>query len=225
MASRLNAIRSKAVALRKQGKSYRDIHTLLAIPLSTLNYWLRNVELTEKQKTKLDQRWRQALVSARQKAAIWHNAQKAARLENAKGQAMKTYEKISKNDCLALEIALAFLYLGEGSKKNDTLGLGNSDPKVIKFYIRALKILYGLPYDSLHVGLHLRADQDENERKTFWSRETGIPLSRFKYVSKDKRTIGRPTYADYNGVCLVTGGGVEIQRRLMYLAEVVCAET
>lgn len=219
-------LKEKAIALRRRGESYKSIRTRLDVPLSTLSGWLRDVPLSITQRAKLDNEWRRGLVKARKKAVAWHNEQKGVRLAEANRQATEIFQKIPSGDQTTLEIALAFLYLGEGFKRDRAgLGLGNSDPKVLRFYVQALKKLYGIQPESLRAELHLRDDQDEEALKIFWSKELHLPLSCFKYAVKDRRTAGRPTYARYKGVCSLTGGGVEIQRRLMYLADVFCARS
>ncbi len=56
--------------------------------------------------------------------------------------------------------------------------------------------------------------------KKYWSHELHVPLERFKYTAFDKRTVGRPTYPHYKGVCLIHCGNVAIQRKLIYLGKV-----
>jgi len=101
-------------------------------------------------------------------------------------------------------------------------GMGNSDPLILKFFIRALKELFEINTSALSCDLHLRADQDPEDLKRYWSRELGIHLERFKSVSFDKRTAGRPTYADYKGVCSISCGNIAVQRKLVYLSRMFC---
>jgi hypothetical protein len=212
----------EAVRLRRRGLSIKKIQTRTGVSLSTLSGWLRKVELTEKQRTKLHRDWRQALVKARVKAVKWHRTQREERERIVRNKVDLDYKSVIQRNRTVTEIALAMLYLGEGAKTRSQLGLGNSDPKVVRFYVDALRKLYSVPDSKLRVDLHLRADQDERTLKRYWSRQINVPLSRFNYVIKDKRTVGKPTYPGYKGVCFVAGGGVEIQRRLLYLAEVLC---
>jgi hypothetical protein len=213
--------REEAVRLRKRGLSIKKIQAKIGVSLSSLSVWLRNVKLTESQQRKLRKEWEQALVKARVKANEWHRSQRQERERLVREKVHQDYEEAM--DRKNLEIALAMLYLGEGAKTRSQLGLGNSDPKVIRFYLNALSELYGVSHSKLRFDLHLRADQNESALKQYWSQEVGVPLDRFSYVIKDKRTIGKPSYPHYKGVCFVAGGGVEIQRRLLYLAEVLCA--
>lgn len=210
-------LKERAVKLRRDGNSIKDIRKKLGIPLSTLSGWLKDVPLTATQRRNLERKWKQGLAVARREAVRWHNTQKAARMEEAATTAKETLEKIT-DDSSSLELALAMLYLGEGNKTRSGLGLGNSDPLIVQFYMRALERLYKISRETLRVELHLRADQDIQESKKFWSKITGIPLKRFLYAAQDQRTKGRPTYPGYHGVCILSGGGIAIQRKLMYLA-------
>ncbi|MAZ29821.1 hypothetical protein CL655_00880 [bacterium] len=218
MQSKWSYLKPGAIRLRKLGKSLPYVHKKLGIPKSTLSYWFKDIELTKKQKERLHQNWKNALVTARKEAAKWHRAQKAQRLETARTEALRTLERLNISDNDTLEIALALLYLGEGSKKKVETALGSSDPKTLLFYVTALERLYGVQRDTLRCQLYLRADQDADKLKRYWSRTLHMPLSCFRYVHHDTRTVGRKTYADYNGVCSIAGAPVAIQRKLVYLA-------
>ena len=49
MKSKWFELKSKAIYLRKQGKSIRDIEESLVIPRSTLSGWFQNIKLTDSQ--------------------------------------------------------------------------------------------------------------------------------------------------------------------------------
>lgn len=217
----LSKQKEQAIALRRRGFSYKRIRKELGTPLSTLNGWFKSVTLTEKQKKRLHKNWQEALVLARKKASATHRAAREKREELLRNEVRLYCQNPVFSTRCTKELALAMLYLGEGNKKKN-MGLGNSDPKIIRYYVSSLQELYGIDPSSLYTALHLRADQDEEELKRFWSRESGVPLERFRYVLRDKRTIGKPTYPNYKGVCFIGGGGVEIQRRLLYIADVFC---
>ena len=97
MQSKWFHLREKAIALRKQGKSIRDIEISLGIPRSTLSGWLKNIKLSTSQYKSLEKRGENALIKARKKAIIWHNQQKTNRLKFAEDAAEKTLLKISNN--------------------------------------------------------------------------------------------------------------------------------
>lgn len=221
MISQWYDIKKKALALRRAGNSLGHIHQLLNIPRSTLSGWFRTIVLTANQKNKLDKNWREGLIKARKKAVMVHNEQKRQRFVIAQEKALEVLNQIDSNSSAILDVTLATLYLGEGSKKNGT-GMGNSDPLILKFFIKVLQKNYNISISKLCCELHLRADQDMHKMKEYWSTTLEIPLENFKSVSFDKRTLGSKTYPNYNGVCLIRYGDVAIQRKLMYLSKLFC---
>jgi len=222
MKSKWYEYKEKAIQLRKRGLSIRGIEKQLKIPRSTLSGWFKNVNLTQKQKERLNKNWRMGLIRARRKAVLWHNQQKNLRLEQAKKEAMQTLSNINIKDSNILELALALLYIGEGSKKKVETALGSSDPLLLKFFVVALKKMYNVNVKKIRCDLYLRADQNPDAIKRFWAKELKLPLSNFKGINIDKRTINSPTYPTYKGVCNVTGGSVAIQRKLVYLSNIFC---
>lgn len=222
MKSRWYEIKPEALKLRKNGKSIRYVESKLGIPRSTLSGWFKEVKLTKAQKLILEDEWKKSLTKARKKAVLWHNAQKAERLLKARDEAAHLLGKLNIEDKNLLELALSFLYLGEGFKKSTNTALGNSDPLILKFFVAVLKKNYNLSPNKIKCELHLRADQNPVLMKKFWSRELKIPLTNFTGVSVDSRTLGKKTYSYYKGVCVLRCGNVAIQRKLMYLSEGFC---
>lgn len=224
MKSKWFQLKPKAIFLRKQGKSIRDIEKSLGISRSTLSGWLKNIKLTILQSNSLKNKHKKALVKARKKAIIWHNQQKENRLKFAENEAEKTLSKInySKEN---IELALALLYLGEGFKKSPKTGMGNSDPILLKFFLKIMLNIYKVSIEKIRFELHIRADQNPELIKQYWSKELNAPLNKFKSISIDKRTIGKSTYPDYKGVCVIDCSNIAIQRKLVYIGKKFCEKT
>ncbi len=219
MKSKWFELKPKAIALRKQGESINVIESSLGIPRSTLSGWFKDVALTEKQQQALQQRRRNAWVKARQKAVEWHNEQKRVRLHIANTEAMRTLRSVDINDRHVLELALAVLYLAEGSKKNVETALGSSDVATLRFFLNGLNKVFDYDINTVRCELYLRADQEPEDLKRYWSQELGLPIKNFRQVNFDKRSVGKKTYDAYKGVCGLRCGNVAIRRRLVYLAE------
>lgn len=100
--------------------------------------------------------------------------------------------KIQKKSILPLSkreffIAGLFLYWGEGTKcKQDGLSVSNSDPSVIKFFMRWLYEGLKIPKNKTKIGLHLYNDMNIDKEMVFWSETLKIPLSQFTrpYIKK-----------------------------------------
>lgn len=114
------------------------------------------------------------------------------------------------------------LYLGEGMKTKNGLGIGNSDSLILKFFINILVRHFNINVNKIKCSLHLRADQDPEEMKIYWAKQLNLPLKNFTLPSIDQRTSGRSTYNNYHGVCVVRCGNIAIQRKLLFLARRFC---
>lgn len=222
MSSKWYHLKSDALSLRQSGHSIGFIEAKLGIPRSTLNYWFKNISLTRLQKERLEQQWKAGLVKARKKAILWHKEQKLQRLAVAKNEAGEVLKNIDHTNQYLLELALAFLYLGEGTKAKVETGMGSSNPEILKFFVVCLRKLYNVPVTKIRCELHLRADQDPHKMILYWSRVLSVPQQNFIKPHLDSRTSGSKTYKNYMGVCLVRCGTVAIQRRLLYIAQNFC---
>lgn len=220
MRSKWYDLKSQAIVMRKNGASIREVERVLKIPRSTLSGWFKYIKLTKSQKRKLDINWRNSLIDSRKRAVIWHNSQKESRIKEAHEKAIETLNNINLKDNNVLELALAMLYLGEGAK-TQTTSMVNSNPQIIKFFIKSLQKIFKIDKNSLKCELHLRSDQNELEAMKYWSSELDINISRFTFV-KDKRIAKTKTYTNYKGVCVVNCGRIAIQRRLVHLGQEFC---
>lgn len=206
-----------AIKLRKQGKSYRDIEKEIGVNRSTLSGWLKNIELTEKQKSKLNNNWLNALVRARKEAALVHKKDRAERIEKIK-QEVEFFLKDIKIDKKTGELLMAAFYLAEGGKTESNFVIANSNPQILQGIINLHRYLYNLDETKFRCCLHLRKDQDEKKLKSFWSKLLKIPENKFTKTQFDKRTV-KKTYEDYKGVCVVNYFDMALQRRIMFIGD------
>lgn len=221
-------LKEKARALREQGKTYSEIKRELGveIPKSTLSDWCAAIKLPACYQDKIAK-----LVSKnREKSrAIALVVKKEKRNQFLKGLIDNNFCLIKKlADKGVLKIILAIIYSCEGSKWHSHSGLllGNSDPALLRFYIKLLKICYPnvINDEVFRCRVSYRADQDINELNAFWSKELGVPLHHFYKSKPDPRTIGKPTKKkDYKGVCVITSRGSEIQLELEAIAKILFA--
>ena len=223
MASKWVHLKPDAIRMRMSGDSLTSVEKSLGIPKSTLSDWFKKIALTQQQKIQLSKNRIIALKLARVKAVEWHTLQKENRLKEAEKNASKLLANINTKSRSIQELALAMLYLGEGIKNNPELGLGNSDPLILKFFIKVLETNFKIDKKKIRAELYLRADQDSDAIKKFWSKELDIPVKNFRY-SVDKRTTRSTTYSSYKGVCLLRCGNVSIQRKLLYTARKYCKQ-
>jgi hypothetical protein len=213
-------LKPAALLLRRKGKSLGFIEKNLGIPRSTLSGWCKNIQLSNEQRVTLLNNQLVSLPKARLAAAKWHREQKVLRISIAKQEAENVMKNIDITDDI-LDLSLAMLYLGEGTKSKLT-SIANSDPMVLRFVLSVLKQNYKVNLNTIKCGLHLRMDQDSTECKKYWANELGLAVKQFAYISFDKRSAGRVTYDRYKGVCVLYCGSIAIQRKLIYLYNLFC---
>lgn len=78
-----------------------------------------------------------------------------------------------------LRIAGIMLYWGEGTKSGNTVTFTNSDPDMVKFFLKFLRVICGIDETRLRILLHCYHDQEEEELKEFWAVNTNIPINQF----------------------------------------------
>lgn len=97
-----------------------------------------------------------------------------------------------------LKVAGIMLYWGEGSKNNSMVDLANSDPDMIKVFLRFLRDICGVDEDRLRAQLYCYSNQNLEFIKSFWQRVTKIPGDKFckPYIRNDflPEKIGKMKY-------------------------------
>ena len=208
----------RAIELRRSGKSYRSIENELGIAKSTLSGWLKDVHLTQAQSKRLHQNWLEGLERARKMASQVHVTTKKNSINMHKREAKETVNsmKIDKN---LLEIMLVGLYLGDGFKVNGRVGLGNSNPRIVKLFLTLIRVLYTINEDKIRVQIFARMDQKETELIQYWSDLLTVPMTQFHKTQFDKRTAISKTKSNYYGVCAVSVSNMELQRHILALGD------
>ena len=103
-----------------------------------------------------------------------------------------------------LKVAGIMLYWAEGYKnlgkqiRGGTVDLANSDPEMIKLFIKFLREICGIDENRLKVHLYCYANQNIDSLKKYWRGITGISLKQFikPYIRNDflPEKIGKMKY-------------------------------
>ncbi len=194
-------LREKAVAMRREGRSYREIREVVGVSKSTLSVWLRDIPLTEEQQQALTRRGPQA-TSARADA----NRQLAARRRaDVQAKARAQIAELSESE---LFVAGVVAYWAEGTKNKPwRFGQGvlfvNSDPGLIQLFLRWLALV-GVERNRLQFRLLIHESADAQAALRYWSEKVDAPLEAFGSTTlktHNPRTVRRNVGGTYNG-CL-----------------------
>lgn len=117
------------------------------------------------------------------------------------------------------------LYLGEGSKsaRKAIVTFANSDPGVIRLFMRLLRSCYVIDEGKLRCTVQCRADQDAGTLGRYWSGLTGVPPELFYAPRIDPRTAGKPTTRPgYMGVLRIDYLSTMVFNELLLIAGTLC---
>ena len=97
------------------------------------------------------------------------------------------------------------LYWGEGNKLNKySVKLGNTDPEMIKIFIKFLIEIFEIDTNKLKYSLQIFSDVDIDEASNFWTKELNIDIKQLgKITVTPARSIGNYRKKNKYGVLIV----------------------
>ena len=184
----------EAIRLRMLGKSYNEIAKSLDVGKSLLSYWLRDLVLPLKAQKTLEAKSNYAKEKFQD-----YNRQKHETVirenKEIRGTFSKKVRKVKDYELLLLGAAL---YWGEGQKRHEGrrvsphISFSNSDPDMIKFFLRFLKEILKVPDGKIKTWVQIYPNMDRKSAITFWSNVTGIAGEKFSVtVSLSKASQGK----------------------------------
>ena len=169
--------KQQAISLRHQGLSYREILYGLPVSPGSLSRWLRDIELTEEQHTRIHQQnltIRRAFVEWNHRHRTHVRAQKAELIKQRAG----TVGELTPRE---LTLIGAALYWAEGCKSPLTSGVEfvNADPAMIGLMMRWFRECCRVPESKFRARAQLHDPQRLHEVQRYWSQVTGVPVTQF----------------------------------------------
>jgi hypothetical protein len=207
--------RERAVALRRQGLSYKQILKIVEGSSSSLSVWLRDVPLTDLQRVGLRRRKQEAI----ERMARRLRENRLAREAAIRREAAAEVGTVSDRD---LFIAGLVAYAAEGTKNKPWGGpvrvqFVNSDPRMITMFLRWLELI-GVQRDSISVRLAIHETADVRGALDFWANIVGVPVQDFRRTAlkrhnpKTSRKLAGPAY---RGCLAVTvRKSIDLNRRI-----------
>ncbi|OGM92404.1 hypothetical protein A2755_01405 [Candidatus Wolfebacteria bacterium RIFCSPHIGHO2_01_FULL_48_22] len=162
----------RAVELRKQGRSYKEIGAELGVSKGTLSLWLKGVPVPPEYKERLYN----ARVLSITKGQHCQKERRKREIEKIVTDAKKEIPLPVSDE--TFKLFGAALYWGEGSKGN-RFQVTNSDPRLILFMVHWIEKILRIKRKNLNLRLNIYPQQSELEIKKFWSHLTDIPLQNF----------------------------------------------
>lgn len=181
----------------KKRLSSRQIAELFKCSEGKINYWLN----------------KQGIYKRSISDAIYN-------LKNPSGDPFKFKEPDTKSESFLYGLGLG-LYWGEGTKKNkNAVRLGNTDPKLVKYFIKFLEEIFNVRSDKFKFGLQVFSDMDPENARKFWQKELGVKKGQFwKVIVTPHRGIGNYREKTKHGVLTVNFNNKKLRNVVCNLIE------
>lgn len=169
--------KQKAIELRKEGKTYREIEKILVISRSTLCNWFRNEEWSKNLKKINTKNHIKKSIEHMRKMNYAREKILEAKYKDFEEEAIKEFEVYKNNP---LFIGGLMLYAGEGDKlTKGVIRLANTDFFIHKIFIKFIKKFLKIKDNDIKLSILLYPDLNIEECRSKWSQELNIPIANF----------------------------------------------
>lgn len=211
--------KQKAIALRKQGRTYSEILTVVPVAKSTLSLWLREVGLSKIQKQAITKKKR----AAQLKGAKVRKLQRLESTLQIYNESNKDIGRLSQRELFLIGVVL---YWAEGTKKvgvrtSVPFEFANSDVEMCKLIIHWLRECCQVQSSDIILRLHIHQSHIAKEvaLKNFWAKKLGMKAGSFSQSVVKKhslKTVRKNTGSDYIGLISIrVKKSTDLNRRIM----------
>jgi len=172
-------LRIKARRLRKQGLGIKTIASQLSVSSSTASRWCKDVTLSQAQLLELQRRAHDPFYGKRALYLSQMRQNRQKEIDRLNQIGVQEINHLAKRE---LFIAGVALYWAEGFKKDNRLGFANSDPAMIRFFLRWLTACCKVPKNTIRVrvGLNISHKHRLEVVEQYWSKITNLPITQFQ---------------------------------------------
>ncbi len=208
----------QAIKLRRKGYSLGEIKNILHVSRSSVGLWAKEVKLDQNAKGRI-QYLRKC---AREKAWRTISKKREERVKKSKLWAEEKVRSIHLTKEQAL-LACSLLYWAEGGKTKKAVDFINSDPEMIKVFLRLFRYVFPVNETKLRICVHVHEYHNVKAIINFWSEITSIPPEQFNkpYIKPHTKKVIREGYM---GCITIIYGDIDILRKIIFTYKVFTRE-
>lgn len=198
----------------KHQLGFATIARQLSVSKGTLSRWLKDYPLSPERILQLK---KESWNKGEAKRELFRQTMRKKRDKRTQKHYLAVLKKFKKLSRQSLFVAGLMLYLAEGDKKNAYhIGLANTDPELIRFFMWWLEEFLDVPKLKMRGLLHLYEDMDLEKERKYWVEQIGLPRKQFY---KDQVRPIRPGSFSYSesfrhGTCKIYVNGVKEKTEL-----------
>jgi len=169
----------QARELRRQGQSVKGIARDLQVSHGSVSLWCRDIVLTDEQLQILEKNSNDPNYGKRLQNSLKQQGIRIQKTEKLMKEGIEEVGELSKKELLLVGTAL---YWAEGFKKDSQVGLGSSDPKMMRLYVRWLQDCFGYSISDLMFRVTINESHEYRiyEIVKYWADIFGIDKSDFQ---------------------------------------------
>jgi hypothetical protein len=141
--------------------------------------------------------------------------------KNPKGDPFNFKPPVNIEEAILFGLGIG-LFWGEGNKRNKhSVKLGNTDPKLIRMFIRFLMTIFDVNESKLRFGIQVFNDSDPRKALQFWVKELGFSKKHYLPTLTVSTVRGPGTYLHKSkyGVLTVYFNNMKLKKKIMQLIE------
>ena len=211
----------RALRLRREGKSIKDIAFEIGVSPRTVSVWVRNLILTKAQRNELRKNQIASGNSGRLLGAVMNHKKKLERISRAQAEAAAAISEISFEALFYLGLGL---YWGEGSKtESSSLAVTNADPRMIRLMIRWFTECMQIEKERFMPRIFISKMHHDRAEVIldYWAQELNISAAQFKrtvFLPRGKKIYeNRDMY--YGVLALRVAKGGQVRTKILSYIE------
>jgi hypothetical protein len=186
--------KERALQMRRNGMSYRDILKEIDVAKSSLSLWLKDLPLTEDEKKALKKRRNNNITHGRIKAAGELRKRRLDRESVWLNEARAEFQEHKGSQLFPVGVAL---YWAEGAKRTNQWSFINSDEDMLVVMLDWLETYTEYTRASVRVRVYMHKLYAHENCEEWWHKKLQVPLSQFSktvYKPSGKGVKKRPQY-------------------------------
>lgn len=190
--------KNKAIELRRQGLSYKEIQAIVPVSKGLLSGWFEHLVLTPEEekrlKIKIEERKKRGVMNSK----ILNQTRMLERERNVLKEAQVSFKKWKQDP---LFIIGSTLFWSGGVKSSKNFDISSKDTDFIFFMYTWIQKYLQVSKEIIRINLFLYENQNSSGIKSFWTKNLGIKEDSIKVILQ-KGKIEAGANDQYNKGCI-----------------------